>query len=197
MVATIQDFGPSDLLTSPREGTRRVQVDQGSTGFFENREFRFFREMTIPTGESRWARVTVDTDGFGIILKLQRLSVDQGAIRFRAWRDTNPLGLTFAAPASPNSGLFGNNNLASAPAYEAQTIIENAPEDADPVGGVVAESIRVRSAGATAQQASVGQSVVGERGIAPGVYYLQFENITNGSATGVYELIYEERTGRG
>lgn len=197
MVATIQDFGPSDLLTSPREGTRRVQVDQGSTGFFENREFRFFREMTIPVGESRWTRVTIDPGNFGIILKLQRLSVDAGAVRFRAWRDTSPVGLTFAVPESPLSGLFANNNLESAPSWDARTVVENAPENAAPVGGVVAESIRVRSSGATAQQSSVGQSVIGERGIGPGVYHLQFENISNAPATCVYELIYEDRTGRG
>lgn len=194
--ASIENFGPSDLLTSPRFGSRRLQVDQGSTGFFENREFRFFREVTIPAAESRWTRVIVEPGDFGIIIKLQRLAVDAGAIRFRAWRDTSPVGLTFSAPASPLSGLFANNNLPSAPAWEPKTIIENAPEDAAPVGGEVAEIVRVRSAGATAQKSTVGQAVIGERGIGPGVYHLQFENITNDPATAVYELIYEERTGR-
>lgn len=190
------DFPPW-ILSSEKENIGRVQVDVGNTGFFDNREFRYFREMTIPTTESRWTRVTVDGSGDGIILRLQKLTVDAGAIRFRAWRDTSPAGLTFAAPASPTSGVFANNNLPSAPAYTQNTVIENAAQDADPVDGVVAEIIRVRSSGATAQSATVGASVIGERGIAPGVYYLQFENISNSSATCVYDLIFEERTGQG
>ena len=44
MVFTIPDFGPSDLLTSGREGTRRVRVDVAQTGFFEARERRSFKE---------------------------------------------------------------------------------------------------------------------------------------------------------
>jgi hypothetical protein len=67
---------PQSLQTSNKTGIARVQVDVGNTGFFDNREVRFFREMTIPTGESRWSRVTVDGLGFGIILRLQKLTVD-------------------------------------------------------------------------------------------------------------------------
>lgn len=39
MSYTIPDFGPPDLLTSERLGTRRLRVDVGQTGFFERREF--------------------------------------------------------------------------------------------------------------------------------------------------------------
>ena len=193
--ANIEGFGPGDLLTSPKYFVRRVQVDVGNTGFFGGREFRFFRELTIPSNQSRWTRVTVVDDG--IILRLQKLTVDAGAIRFRAWRDTNPAGLTLSVPASPDSGLFSNNNLPSVPAYTGKTVVENAPENADPVGGIVAESIRVRSSGSTAQASTVGQSVIGERGIGPGKYWLEFENITNSESIGVYDLIFEERLGQG
>lgn len=37
MTYTVQDFGPSDLLTSNRYKYRRVRVDVGQTGFFEGR----------------------------------------------------------------------------------------------------------------------------------------------------------------
>lgn len=37
MTYTIPDFGPSDLLTSSREGTRRLRVDVAQAGFFEGR----------------------------------------------------------------------------------------------------------------------------------------------------------------
>ena len=48
MTWTVPDFGPSDLLTSEREKYRRVRVDVGQTGFFDGREFRTFKEISIP-----------------------------------------------------------------------------------------------------------------------------------------------------
>lgn len=194
--ASIENFGPSDLLTSPKFFVRRLQVDIGNTGFFDNREFRYFRELIIPAGESRWTRVTVAGDD-GMILRSQKLTVDGGAVRFRAWRDADPQGLTLVAPASPNSGVFRNNGLPSAPAHTQTTVIEEADQDAVTAVGTVAEVIRVRSSGATAQTSTVGQTVPGERGIAPGTYWLQFENISNGQASAVFELIFEERLGQG
>ena len=49
MTYTVPDFGPSDLITSAREGTRRVRVDVAQTGFFEARVVPLGRApITLP-----------------------------------------------------------------------------------------------------------------------------------------------------
>jgi hypothetical protein len=192
---TIPSFGPSDLLTSTREHIRRVQVDTGNTGFFDGREFRYFREVEIPANQSVWTRVTADA--FGIILRLQTLTVEEGAVRFRAWRDATITGVTFAAPASPTSGIFQNNGLPSAPARTRTTIIEEGGNHTAIVGGVVSEVIRVRAPTSTAQRATFAESSQSERGVPGGVFYLQLENTANSTCTVVYSLQFEERIGQG
>lgn len=185
----------SRMFTQARYPVSRLQVDAGNTGFFDGREMRFFREFNIPSGGSVWTRVTVNS--FGIILRLQSITVDNGAIRFRAWRGLTISGVTFELPTSPESGLFLNNNLPSAPSYSPTTVIENGGGHTEVTGGTVAECKRVRSSGSTAQATSIGEDFQGERGIAPDIYHLQLENISNTTATGVYDLIYEERLGMG
>jgi len=46
----IDGFGPSDLLSSTKDGARRVKVDVGSTGFFEARTFRISYEFSTENG---------------------------------------------------------------------------------------------------------------------------------------------------
>jgi hypothetical protein len=57
------------------------------------------------------------------------------------------------------------------------------------------ETIRVRTAGATAQQSTVGESSFGERGLLFDTYYLVVSKLTgvSGASSGVYTLIVEER----
>ena len=191
----IADFGPSDILTSPKEVVRRVQVDPGNTGFFDGREFRYFREMTVAANTSAWIRVTVPSEG--IIIKEQDIFVDDGAVRFRAWRDLTISGVTWTPPASPTSGLYPNNGLPSAEPWTMQTVIENGGNHTTLSGGTVSEIHRVRSSGATAQRISVGQTNVSERGIPPGVYHLQFEALSGQPTTVIYDLRFEERLGQG
>lgn len=184
------------LLTSDKPKIARWQVDQGNTGFFDGREFRYFRELSIATSNSLYIRVIVGTDG--IILKKQKITVDTGAVRFRAWRDAAVSGATFIASASPTGGLFPNNGLPSAPAYAMLTdITEYSALSTAISGGTVSEVGIVRSAGATAQRSSVGEQLTTDRGVPPGTYILQFENIGNDTVSGDYSLIFEERFGQG
>ena len=191
----IADFGPSDILTSPKEVVRRVQVDPGNTGFCDGREFRYFREMTVAANTSAWIRVTVPSEG--IIIKEQDIFVDDGAVRFRAWRNLTISGVTWTAPASPASGLYPNNGLPSAEPWSISTTIENGGNHTTINGGTVSEIHRVRSSGATAQRISVGQTNTSERGIPLGVYHLQFEALSGQPTTVIYDLRFEERLGQG
>lgn len=182
----------SDIVSSNREGIRRLKTEDGATCYDCGRMQRFFYEFNIPTSESRWIRVTVPNGSVkGIIIRDQRLNVDGGSVRFRAYRDLT-IEANFAAIQSPSSGLFAANNIVGAPVYDLQTEIDISNDTGTFSGGIVAEVLRVRSAGATAQQVTVSGSGAGRRGIAPAVYHLQLENIGNSSALGVYDLEFEE-----
>jgi len=171
----------------------RVPVDVASTGFFAGQEIRFFYEFNIPNTESRWIRAVLPVNS---TLKYQRMTVDNGALRFRAWRDSTDNG-PWSTPASPTSGVFNRNPVAATEyGYTIQSTIEVGGNGAAGVDGTVSEIARVRSAGATAQQSTVGETITSERGVAAGTYFIQLENIAgSGATTGVYVFNLEERSG--
>lgn len=175
------------LITSAEEGFGRLRVDQAQTGFFEGREFRTFYEFSIASGASVTLKFSCPVD---FILFAQRLSVDAGAIRLSAIT-----GATESTPFSTAMPVIGKNRMASRRQYPggyyaAQATIANGGTI---TGGTVVEVVRVVAAGATAQQSTVGGQTADERGLAAGAYYLKIENISNGTATGVYSLFWEER----
>ncbi len=183
----------SPPLTVPDGRFGRTPVDVGSTGFGLGQEFRFFHEFNIPNGESRWVRVIVPVD---FTLKLQTFTVDQGDLRFRAWRGSTDTG-PWTAPASPASGYFNRNAMAATErGYVQQSIVEMGGNGAAGEDGEVSEIVRLRTAGATAQQVTVGSTITSERGVPAGTYFLQLENIAGSGATqGVYVFHLEERSG--
>lgn len=201
----IDGFGPSDLLTSDKEKIRRMQVDVGNTGFFDSREFRYFREFRIPPGSSWWMRVTVPEDG--IILRTQNIAITDGQLRFRVWRELT-IDATFVAPGTPvdvhtndlalSSGFFPQNGLPASPPFVGQTEIVQSEAEVSVSGGICSEAERLRTSGATAQKQVVGFTTDDERGVPPGVYHLELQSLgTGGDATGTYTLKFEERLGQG
>lgn len=196
---------PPWIISSPKENIGRFQVDVGSTGFFDSREFRYFREFNIGVNTSHWIKVVVPSDG--IILKSQTITIDSGELRFRAWRDLT-ISAAFTAPGTPadahtneaavSSGIFVQNGLSSAPAYTRLTQITQSGAETSVSGGICSEVVRIRTSGATAQKVTVGVNTGDERGIPAGTYYLELHSLgTGGGAIGVYTLKFEERTGQG
>lgn len=175
---------PLDLFTSDNTGTRRMRVDIAQTGFFEGREFRSFYEFSIPSGQSVVLKFTSPVD---FILFQQNLDVDASSVKFTA-EIGGTEGGSFATPLP----VIGKNRMASRPAphYAPKVAITTGGTY---TGGTVVEVVRVVSSGATAQQATVGAQISDERGLPAGSYYLRLTNIGNGTATGVYSLIWEER----
>lgn len=184
---TVPDFGPSDLLTSSAESFRRVRVDQAQTGFFEGREFRTFYEFSIASGASVTLKFSCQVD---FILFAQSLAVDAGSIRLSAIT-----GATESTPFNTARPVIGKNRMASRRQYHGGYYASQAAiaSGGAITGGTVVEVVRVVAAGATAQQSTVGGQTADERGLPSGSYYLRLENISNGTATGVYSLFWEER----
>lgn len=164
----------------------RIQVDVGQTGFFQGREFRISYEYNIANGATLVFKFSSPVD---FILQKQALSCDEGAVAFRAYRsDAGTPGGTFGTPAP----IFANNAMAAAPEYASVITVDSGGTFTP--SGAPAEVIRVRSGTATGQRISVGANTTDERGLPAGDYYLTLANIAgSGSATGVYDLVWEER----
>ena len=181
MTYTIPDFGPSDLLTSQREGTRRLRVDIAQTGFFEGREVRTFIEYSILSGQSLVIRATVpiNTILFGISVTL-----DQSKIRI-----STKVGGTAGGTWAPMP-VIRKNNMTTAPTYTPVVTIESGGTH---TGGTTIDIARIVSDAGGQRASTVGGQLADERGVAPGVYYYVIENIDGATATGVFSAFWEER----
>lgn len=177
------DF-PQDLYTSTTEGSRRLRVDTGQTGFFEGREFRTFFELSLAAGASRYFKFVSPID---FILTEQALTLDAGSARFTAMT-----GATEATAFSTSLPIIGKNRMVSrkTPYYNPQITISTGGTS---TGGTIVDLFRVVASNATAQQQTVLGANSTERGLPAGTYYLRVENIGNNTLTGVYTLIWEER----
>ena len=164
----------------------RLRVDMAQTGFFEGREFRTFREFSIASGATLVVKVVVPINA---ILFEQGLELDAGALRI-----TNATGGTAGGVFGEVLPVIGKNNMTAAerptPFYAPQIVFTAGGTH---VGGFVFDVHRVVTSSATAQQFTVGSGPSDERGIAPGTYYVRYENISNGDATGTFRFIWEER----
>lgn len=172
-----------DLMTDGGYGeSRRLRVDNGQTGFFAGREFRSFYEFSIPTGQSIVIKFSSPVD---FVLFQQSLSVDAGGVKYTA-EVSGTAGGTFTPMP-----VVGKNRMAQRPTpyYEAVATIGQGGTFS---GGTILDLARVVTAGATAQQITVGMTS-DERGLPAGDYYIRLAALGNGTATGVYSLFWEER----
>lgn len=181
---------PHDLYTSGSETYRRLRVDVAQTGFFEGREFRTFKEISIASGATLVMRVTVPVN---TILQNVRLSLDAGSIKLRTVSGGTPTG-TFpeSLPIIPKNTMTGGVFPAPpTPLYVAQNVIQSGATAL--TGGVDIDVLRIVVANASGQAQSVGESVDDSRGVGPGTYYWVLNNFGTGTSTGVFSSFWEER----
>lgn len=166
-----------------------MRVDVGQTGFFERRMWRLSYEFTALADTPQVFKVVVPVN---FILHHQDLVCDQGGIVMRAYRPAQGVeGGSFGTPIT----FYSNNAMTEQSEYAFQAVLSTGGTFTPNVGAVATETIRARSAGATAQQATVGSESYGERGLPAGTYYLVFSRMTGvtGDCKGVYTLHIEER----
>lgn len=159
----------------------RLRVDAGQTGFFEGREFRSFLEFSIAAGASVWGKFVSPCD---FILWSQRLNVDAGTIRYRAFTPGAEGGVFTALP------VIGKNRMVErrSPYYEPRVSLTSGGTHS---GGTQLDAQRVN--GGVGGNSHTALMEGGERGLPAGTYYVQLENVGTGTATGVYDLWWEER----
>ena len=172
------------LTTDPDGPNSRLRVDIGQTGFFAGREFRTFREFNIGAGATLALEIVVPINA---ILLEQSIEIDDGSIRI-----TNAAGGTPGGTFSEVLPVIAKNNMTERPTplYTPQITFKAGGTH---TGGFIFDIHRAVAASATAQESTVGRTVGDERGIAPNTYYVRYENIGSGAATGTFWFIWEER----
>jgi hypothetical protein len=175
---------PHDVMTSDREGFRRLRVDVGQTAFFVGREARTFKELSIAQGQRYVAQITLPVD---VVLFESNLSIDNGSIKLSTIANATAVDSFFDVwPIIPKNTMSSRQ----VPYYTPQTEIVGGGSI---TGGTVIDVARVVSPSSTSKHTTVGGTISGERGVGAGTYYWVFENIGNGTVTGVFSCFWEER----
>ncbi|AXF51913.1 MAG: hypothetical protein [Caudoviricetes sp.] len=181
---------PEKLLTGTTNP--RLRVDVGQTGFFERRMWSLNYEFasTNPiSGTPLVFRFIIPTN---FIIHAHGLTVDQGGLTLRTYTAAQGVaGGTFGTPQP----LSSENSMSELAPYTFQSQVASGGTFTPNAGQVPLTPLRVRTAGATAQQSSVGGQAVSEKGRAAGTYYAVLSRMTgvSGDCTGVYSIVIEER----
>ncbi len=176
---------PRDVWTWNVEKFRRLRVDTGQTSLATGHQGRTFREFSIAAGATYLIRVTVNVN---TLLWSVDLSVDSGSVRLATYVGGTPaITPTDVIPVIPKN----TTNERPTPFYVLQNQLAGAATTL--TGGTLIDVVRVATAGATAQQVSVGSLPFSERAVAPGTYFWVLNNYSNSTATGVFSSFWEER----
>ena len=184
---------PFDLLTDGGDGpSRHLRVDNGQTGFFARRMWSLNYEFATANPIAGTPLVFRFVIPVNFIIHAHYLTVDQGGLTLRTYEASQGTpGGTFGAPQI----LISENRMTEEAPYVFQGQVTSGGTFTPTAGQVPITPLRVRTAGATAQQSSVGQGTVTEKGRNAGEYYAVLSRMTgvSGDCTGVYTIVIEER----
>ncbi|WP_288080621.1 hypothetical protein [Pseudomonas sp.] len=184
---------PSFLLTDGGFGNAaRLRVDNGQTGFFDRRMWDLTYEFSSTNPINSTPVVFRFVMPTNFIIHHHSLEVDSGGVVLR----------TYAESQGTPGGVFGtavnlssSNSMTEEPAYAFQSTVTTGGTFTPTPGVQPITLLRVRTAGATAQQNSVGGEAPSEKGRAPGIYYAVISRMSGvtGDSTGSYRMQAEER----
>lgn len=181
---------PAKLLTGTTNP--RLRVDVGQTGFFERRMWNLNYEFASANPIAATPLVFRFVLPTNFIIHAHGLTIDQGGVTLRTYTAAQGTpGGTF----STTHVLSSENSMTEQAAYNFQAQVASGGTFTPTAGQQPLTPLRVRTAGATAQQSSVGGEAVSEKGRAPGTYYAVLQRMTgvSGDCTGVYSIVIEER----
>lgn len=170
-------------VTVSANGNERVKVDSSQTGFWDGREFRLNEPLSLTT-DPFVIRITAPID---FILKTQKLISNAEEITMLAYRSGDG---TAGGTWNPSKHYAPNNDMSTAPSYAGRIAVDIGGTFVATVPENYRERIVSKSAGATAQQQTVGAESIAERGLPMGTYYLVF---TGNGGIGDFNLLLEER----
>jgi hypothetical protein len=174
-----------DLFTDDSGASRRLRVDVAKTGFVKGREFRAFFEFTTSAGNPVVLKFVSPID---FILQIQRMVIDDGAVRMEVFVNATPSGTW-----SDIGSIIGRNRMVSRPTpyYEGQCAITSGGTIS---GGTLVDVRVVRTSAQGVSTTTTMEDVNRERGLPAGEYYIKFSQLSgvNGTSTGIYYLDWEE-----
>lgn len=175
---------PARLLTSAGGQNTRLRVDVAQTGFFEGKEFRTFKELSIASATTLVIKAVVPIN---IILFLLDLDTEVGFLKVET-----VVGGTEGGTFSETLPLFSTNTMSEKPqpAYVQQTVLTAGGTH---TGGTILDIIRSKAVDNSKRAASVGAGASDERGIGANTYYFRLVNIGADTITGVFKARWEER----
>lgn len=173
-------------------GFERIRVDVGQTSFFEGREFRTFKELSIAPSATYVVQAVVPLN---IILFGLEVNIDAGWIRVGTY-----VGGTAGGSFSETLPIIGANNMSAGSnrrksyngsVYMPQVVLTAGGTH---TGGTELDVIRIKTAGNSQQGSSVGSGPSDERGVAANTYYIRLLNLSStDTITGTFKARWEER----
>jgi hypothetical protein len=181
------------MATSSNPDFARLSVDVGQTGFFEGREFRWVRKLSLSSGVTQWFKFNCPVP---FILYEQAIKATQGHFEFYAYRAADVSVTTpFEGDALPS---FGKNSsperevVEGGGFYVQQSTIRGGGALTLVNADNYADFDEVKTSGNANQSTSVGGSENSQRYLPAGDYYLGFVPV-GGAAIGSWRLVIGER----
>lgn len=180
------------MATSANPDFARLSVDVGQTGFFEGREFRWVRKLSLASGVTQWFKFNCPVP---FILHEQLIKATSGGFELYVYRAAD------VTVTSPFNGApvpsFGKNSSPEREVVDEGFYVQRSTIRG---GGAVtlvnadnyADFDEVKTSGNANQSVSVGGSENSQRYLPAGSYYLSFVPV-GGAATGSWRLVVEER----
>lgn len=183
---------PQDIVTSGVEGFRRLQVDQGQTGFFEAREFRAIRKIRLATGESQVYKFISTVEA---IVRELRFAVTDGNYEVHIWDGSN---VTETVVSSTPVTIFNKNDSQNeyrdynGARYQSQVSVftGGAITVTDPT--LYRDYVELKTANATANESTIDSSAGQQRYIPATTYFVEIYAIS-GPVRGLLSMMWEER----
>lgn len=181
MTYTVDQFGPSDLLTTAKEGTRRLKIDAGNTGFYEGREFRVFKEFDIPEGTSETIKVTATGD---TIVQLFGASLVLGSLRIELVQ-----GGTEGDDFTGDLPIYPANTTSIAPVADQAVAMQNGGTH---TGGDIVDLILLVAGSPATQAKEITANEERLLGFPAGTFYIRLVSNGSANAKGVFRARWEE-----
>lgn len=169
----------------PGQRFLRTKVDNEPASFYAGTQFRTFKEITLAAGASLVVRMLRPID---VVIRNFAMHVNSGEMRCEIYRGATPStnGWVSDVPVIPKCEFTDN----PPPIYAAQCSLSSGGTF---TGGTLYDLMHVKTAGATGQASTVGDSMDSQIGAPSGsVGIYKFSNPGNSAAVAVFTMWWEE-----
>lgn len=169
----------------PGQRFLRTKVDNEPASFYAGTQFRTFKEITLAPAATYIVKMTRPVD---IVIRQFALHVNTGEMRCEIYRNGTPSGSGWVNSLPVIAKCEFTDN--PPPAYVAQATLT---QGGTFTGGTLYDLMHVKTAGATGQASTVGDSMDDQLGTPSGsVGIYQFSNPGNTTAAAVFTMWWEE-----